>query len=252
MPGMADEPVPQDLPPPKPAAESLGWGPVVATLIVANMAMFVVEIATGADPLKPSIQSLLDLGADFAPLTLHDQPWRLFTSMFLHFGVLHLAMNMLCLYQGRVVEKQYGHAGFAAIYLVSGLAGSIASMARSSNVVSAGASGAVFGVFGAFGAFILMRRDRLNPEFVAKTTRSLGTFVGINFAYGVMTPGIDMTAHVGGLIGGFASGVLLLAGKQADAQRIKRAIAGAVGGGAVVAGLLLPLMSRTTDYSDLN
>src|SRR5262249_10946295 len=93
---------------------------------------------------------------------------------------------------------------------------------------------------------------RLNPEFVAKTTRSLGTFVGINFAYGVMTPGIDMTAHVGGLIGGFASGVLLLAGKQADAQRIKRAIAVAVGGVAIVAGLLFALMSRTTYYSILN
>jgi rhomboid protease GluP len=219
--------------PPQSAFTKLGIPPVVLVLILANVAMFCVEVALGADVMSPTAPKMITLGADFAPLTLHGEPWRLVSSMFLHFGIIHLAMNMLCLYQGRVVEHAYGPAGFAALYLVAGLAGSVASMARSSHVVSAGASGAVFGVFGAFGAFLWMRRDRLDPTMAQKSARSLGSFVAINFFYGMTTAGIDMTAHIGGLLGGFASGVALLAGR--DAPRGTRAI------GVAVAGVVLAI-----------
>src|SRR5882672_4329407 len=113
--------------------------------------MFVIEIATGADAISPTPQQVLAVGADYGPLTLNGEPWRLVSSMFLHFGILHIGMNMLCLWSGRIVELLYGRLGFVAIYLVAGLAGGVASLARSSAVISAGASGAVFGVFGAFG-----------------------------------------------------------------------------------------------------
>ncbi len=228
------------------------WDPVVLVLIVANLAMFVVELASGVDPFKPEVDKVIQLGANFPPLTLHGEPWRLFTSMFLHYGIIHIAMNMLCLYQGRIVERLYGHIGFAAIYLVAGLAGSIASVLRATNSASAGASGAVFGVFGAFGAFIVLRRDRMNPEAVQKITRSLGSFFIINFAYGALTPGIDMSAHVGGLIGGFASGAALLAGQRADAQRVWRAIAVLVGGVALSVVAVFALQSRTSYVSVLD
>jgi len=225
----------------------MAWGPVVATLIVANLAMFAVELASGIDPFKPQVDKVVQLGANYAPLTLHGEWWRLFTSMFLHYGIIHIAMNMLCLYQGRVVERLYGSIGFGAIYLVAGLAGSIASVVRQTNAASAGASGAVFGVFGAFGAFILLRRERMNPEAVQKITRSLGSFFIINFAYGALTPGIDMSAHVGGLIGGFASGAALLYGKNADRRRVVRSIAVLIAGTALAIGTVFALPDKSLD-----
>jgi rhomboid protease GluP len=201
---------------------------VTYALIAANVAAFAYEFASGAQAGSPTPQQMIDLGGDFAPLTLDGQWWRVVTSMFLHYGIWHIAMNMICLYQGRIVEIVYGRAGFAALYLAAGLAGSIASLARASNVVSAGASGAVFGVFGAFGAYLLLRRDRLDPVAVKRTAGSLALFIGINMVIGITTPGIDMSAHIGGLIAGFVAGVALLAGARPDARSIVRAIAVAV------------------------
>jgi rhomboid protease GluP len=249
---MADESPPQDPPPPRSESKLVAWGPVVATLIVANLAMFGVELASGIDPFKPQVQKVIDLGANYAPLTLHGEWWRLFSSMFLHYGIIHIAMNMLCLYQGRIVERLYGSVGFAAIYLVAGLCGSVASLARMSNAASAGASGAVFGVFGAFGAFIWLRRDRMNPEAVHKIARSLGSFVGINFIIGVTTPGIDVSAHIGGLIGGFASGAALLYGKNADRQRVLRVIAVLIAGAAVTVAAVFAIPDKSLDTRYMN
>lgn len=212
--------------------------PVVLALIAINVAMFVVEIVHGADAIQPTPQQLLDIGANYGPLTLGGEYWRLGAAMFLHFGILHIGMNMLCLWSGRIVEHLYGSFAFACMYLAAGLLGGVASLARSSAVVSAGASGAVFGVFGAFGAFIVMRRTKLNPEAVRSTGRSLLSFVGLNLIIGFTVPGIDITAHVGGLIGGFLVGVVLLAGDSSERQRNVRAIVSLV----VAAGLSLGAM----------
>jgi rhomboid protease GluP len=231
-------------PDPSATKERLSSYPVVLVLIVANLAMFAVELASGVDPFNPQREMVVALGANHAPLTLHGQWWRLFSSMFLHYGVIHIAMNMLCLYQGRIVERLYGSVGFAVIYLVAGIVGSIASVARAA-APSAGASGAVFGVFGAFAAFVWLRRDRMNPEAVHQIARSLGSFFMINFAIGAVIPGIDLTAHFGGLIGGFASGAALLAGKRADGQRVLRAIAVLVGGTALAAAVVVAIPDRS-------
>jgi rhomboid protease GluP len=213
---------------------------ITYALIAMNVAMFLVEIASGFDPVAPSAQRMIELGGDFAPLTLGEhQWWRLVSSMFLHYGLVHIGMNMVILFQGRIVEMIYGRAAFAALYLASGLLGSIASLTGSSNVVAAGASGAVFGVFGAFGAYLVMRRGQLDPRFVAIQARSLGTFVAINFAYSLATTGTDTRAHLGGLVAGFVAGAALLVGTRT--QKVSAARAAAVGAAAVlatVAGLL--------------
>src|SRR5207244_2818682 len=133
--------------------------------------------------------------------------------MFLHYGVIHIAMNMICLYQGRSTEGLYGHLGFVAIYVVSGLLGGIGSLAHASNTVSAGASGAVFGVFGGFGAFLLLRRQSIDPAVWQRTASRLGTFIAINLVIGLQASGIDITAHIVGLVTGFAVGAALLVGK---------------------------------------
>jgi rhomboid protease GluP len=198
---------------------------VTYALIAANIAAFAYEFAAGANQGSPTPQQMIDFGGDFAPLTLDGEWWRIVTSMFLHYGILHIAMNMICLYQGRIVEIVYGRAGFAALYLAAGLVGGIASLAHAAHAVSAGASGAVFGVFGAFGAFLLLRRDRLDPVAVKRTATSLAMFIGINMVIGLSTPGIDVSDHIGGLIAGFLAGLGLLAGAKTEKLRWLRAVA---------------------------
>ncbi|MEO7731766.1 MAG: rhomboid family intramembrane serine protease, partial [Kofleriaceae bacterium] len=186
---------------------------VLYGLIAANVVMFGVELVSGADLLSPSPKSMLALGASFAPLTLQGEPWRLGSSMFLHFGLVHLALNMLCLYQARAVEGLFGHVGFLVIYLLAGLGGGIASLlAHSTNVVSAGASGAVFGVYGAFGAKLVMHRAQIDPEAWQSTVRSLGSFLLLNAIIGLSMAGISVSAHFGGLVVGAGLGAALLAG----------------------------------------
>ena len=194
-------------------------------LIAANVVMFAIEVAAGADLVQPDAQKVLELGGNFAPLTLGGQWWRLGSSMFLHFGVLHLAMNMLVLYQGRIVELLYGRIRFAALYVAAGLLGGVASLLRGHLAVAAGASGAVFGVFGAFGAFLLVRRDRIDPDAAKATARSLAMFVVLNLAVGLGIKGIDLSAHIGGLLGGFLGGIAVLYGERAARHATVRALA---------------------------
>jgi rhomboid protease GluP len=176
--------------------------------------------------------------------------------MFLHYGVIHIGMNMIVLYQGRIVETVYGRAGFAALYLAAGLVGGIASLAHSANTVSAGASGAVFGVFGAFGAFLLLRRDRLDPIAVKRNLQSLAFFIALNLYIGGTTPGIDLSAHIGGLVAGALAGFALLVGARADSRRGLRAAIVAAVAIAVTAAALVALpkpasLVRQHDLDDL-
>ncbi len=207
-------------------------------LIALNVAMFAVEIASGADALQPTPQQILRVGGDFAPLTLHGEWWRVGVSMFLHYGVLHIGMNMLCLWLARDVEVAYGRLAFLAIYLVSGLLGGVGSVVHNANAVGAGASGAVFGVFGAMGAFLLLRRGSLDPAYWNRKASWLGRFILINLVYGFSQTNVDLTAHLVGLLVGFGVGAALLAGKSADAQRTRRSLAALVGGVALTIGSL--------------
>jgi membrane associated rhomboid family serine protease len=196
-----------------PEGRSQPW--VLYALIAANVAMFGVELASGIDPISPDVQGMVDLGASYAPLTLGGEWWRLGSSMFLHFGIVHLAMNMLCLHQARAVERLFGRLGFLAIYLLAGLGGGIAVLLVSGNVVSAGASGAVFGVYGAFGAKLVLHRSQFAPDSWRNTMRRLGTFLGLNAVIGVSVSSISLSAHIGGLIVGVAVAAALLAGTRA-------------------------------------
>src|SRR5512140_2752176 len=198
---------------------------ITYALIAANVAMFVFEIANGADALAPTPQQIIDLGGSYPPLTLHGEWWRLGSSMFLHFGIVHIGLNMVCLYQARVVEQLFGRIGFLAIYLLAGLGGGIASLlAGTGNAVTAGASGAVFGIYGAFGAFLVLRRSQMQTDAWQRTARSLGTFLALNLMIGLTAKGISLSAHIGGAIAGFGAGAALLVGARAAQQRILRTL----------------------------
>ncbi len=119
--------------------------------------------------------------------------YRLLTSMFLHFGVVHLLMNMWALWVvGRILEGVLGPIRFLALYLVAGLGGSLAVYLFNPLGLTAGASGAVFGLFAAL--FIVLRR-------LKRDTSSIVPLLVINIIISFV-PGISLAGHFGGLITG--------------------------------------------------
>ncbi|MDD6056959.1 MAG: rhomboid family intramembrane serine protease [Clostridiales bacterium] len=136
--------------------------------------------------------------------------WRIFTSGFLHFGIEHLANNMLILCcVGSRLEKGIGHLRMLLVYLLSELGGASLSyfmMLRTGNyAVSAGASGAVFGVIGGLLWAVIVHRGRL----AGLTTRGMLFMIALSLYLGFTAVGVDNWAHIGGMLTGFAAAVLL-------------------------------------------
>ena len=147
-------------------------------------------------------EQLLVFGAKVNVLIAHGQYWRLLTAMFLHVGLLHLLFNSYALYiYGPVVERLFGKAKFALIYLMSGLMGSLFSYLFSDNS-AAGASGAIFGLLGS----LLYFRQRNREVFHRVFGTGLMMVIGINLFFGMVQPGIDNWGHIGGLTGGYLLG----------------------------------------------
>lgn len=143
--------------------------------------------------------TLLVFGANVDTLTKNGDYYRLFTSMFLHIGILHLLCNMYSLYIiGKEVENVFGKVKYLIIYLLSGIAGSILSLAFNHNTICAGASGAIFGLLGALLYFGYYYRTYLG----ATLTRSILPVIVLNLIIGFTSSGIDNAAHIGGLVGG--------------------------------------------------
>lgn len=179
--------------------------------IVLNVLAFALTLLAGADPTQGSAQVMLNLGANYPPLTLRGEPWRLFTAMFLHWGWPHLLMNMVALWSGgRIVETWYGAWRYTLLYLGSGLAAGLVSSWWHPEALGAGASGAVFGVFGALFAVTMLASNKRSSTHSASAQNfrsSLWSFISYNVLFGLIFPQIDMAAHVGGFISG---GVLAL------------------------------------------
>ncbi|SHG59893.1 rhomboid family intramembrane serine protease [Pedobacter caeni] len=181
---------------------------VTPVLMYLNILIFIIMALSGVNIFDPTSDSLIDWGANFTPLTLGGQPWRLLTNCFLHIGILHLLMNMYALvYIGLLLEPHLGKLRFIAAYLLAGITASVASVWWNDLTISAGASGAIFGMYGVFLAM-------LTTNLIEKTERkallvSIGVFVAFNLVNG-MKGGIDNAAHIGGLIGGLIIGYAFL------------------------------------------
>ncbi len=201
--------------------------PLVTQLIaLACFAVYVAMCATGVSPLAPTSTQLVAWGANYGPAAVIDgQFWRFFTSMFLHIGLFHILMNMFCLAtSGPLVERFLGHFGFAALYMLSGIGGSIASLWAHPMYVSAGASGAIFGIFGGLLGFLLLRHRDV-PSAVLKPMRvGAIAFVGYNTLFSLSIPGIDMAAHLGGLASGFVCGLLMALVSPVPAHEARRLV----------------------------
>jgi rhomboid protease GluP len=183
---------------------------VTMTLIGLNVLVYVAMVVTGISPVSPTAENLIPWGANYGPLTLGGQWWRLFTACFLHFGIIHIGFNMYVLYQvGMYTEVIYGKAKYLLIYLLAGVMGNVLSVAVHPDSVGAGASGAIFGVYGAFLGFLLIRRRMIQKAAMAQMVRSAGVFLGINLVYGLSSGSTDLSAHIGGLVVGFLLGCYL-------------------------------------------
>jgi len=186
-------------------------GGVSATkaLLVAIAIPFVIEVILGGPQalFNPSAEILFDMGA-MQPIAVADgQFWRLFTAMFLHAGVLHVALNAYFFWLfGRMVESSFGRTWMVLIYVVAGFLASVASYAFGPvTTLAVGASGAISGVFGAFIAYNYRRRQH---AMNAANLRLALTVIVLNAVIAIGYSSIDWRAHVGGLVAGFALGYL--------------------------------------------
>ncbi len=183
---------------------------VTQAIFGINVAVFVGMLLGGASLMSPSGASALAWGGNYAPLTLNGEWWRLLTSCFVHFGIIHIAFNMWCLWSlGELAERLYGHYTFACIYLLCGISGSLGSLWwHRMPVLSAGASGAIFGLAGAVIASIKLG-EFSSGVLTQATMRSLIAFVGYNVVFGAISGGTDNACHFGGLAAGLVLGALI-------------------------------------------
>ena len=203
--------------------------PISATtlLIVANVGWFLFMWRHGVDPRDPDPAGLVRYGAIERTLVRHGEWWRLASAMFVHVGFVHILVNMISLTQvGPLVERLFGRGPYLALYLLTGLCASVASVAAHKGGVSAGASGAIFGIVGGLVAFLVrVGRHVFEPGAVGRLLRNLVFVIGINLAIGFTVPMIDNAAHLGGLVAGLAIGAALAGSATPDSlsNRYRRA-----------------------------
>lgn len=177
-------------------------------MVTVNIVVFVVMEIMGS---TTDTMFMLHHGAMYVPLVLeYGEYYRLFTSMFLHFGVQHLLYNMLLLiFVGDMLEKITGKARYLIIYLVGGVLGNLLSLAvavgTGDYAVSAGASGAIFAVLGALFCLVLRNRERINPEFAKR----FAVMAVLSLIQGFTQAGTDNMAHLGGFVGGIVLCLIL-------------------------------------------
>ena len=194
------------------------WAWVTSSLIGINCLVFLAMLASGADPWHSSTGIPLAWGANFGPATQDGEWWRLGSAMFLHFGVVHLALNMWALWDGgQLVERMFGPFRFAVIYLLSGVTGNLLSLVNHhGQAVSGGASGAIFGVYGALLVCLWRERRLLHPAEFRWLFWGASGFSVVTIVFGLMIPGIDNAAHIGGFLTGLLSGFGLAHALEAD------------------------------------
>jgi membrane associated rhomboid family serine protease len=194
---------------------------ITPIIVILNVALYLAMAIATKKPGAFNLQELLAWGANFGPLTVNGQWWRLFTALFVHFSALHLLVNMWALWNvGCLSERLFGRGTYLFLYIVTGLLASLTSIAWDPSLASVGASGAIFGIFGTFLAFLSRQRRQIPPAILRKHWMSTAAFVLFNLINGAIQPGIDNAAHVGGLLAGFALGFILA--RPLDREQRKR------------------------------
>lgn len=185
--------------------------PATWLLIIANLLVFAAMLGQGAGLRHTDNAVQLAWGANFGPATQDGQWWRLGSAMFLHFGIVHLLLNMWALWDiGRLLEQVYGRWRFVLLYLGSGVIGNLLSLVIQGNdAVSGGASGAIFGLYGALVLFLWRERAQVERGEFRWMFGAATIFIVLALVMGQVIAGIDNSAHIGGLISGALLGVAL-------------------------------------------
>ncbi|MBA3956144.1 MAG: rhomboid family intramembrane serine protease [Acidimicrobiia bacterium] len=209
--------------------QSLVAKPVVTmALIAVSVALFVPSLG-GGNLLGGGSLALTETLALHGPAVAVGEWWRLVTSGFLHYGLIHVGFNMLILFQlGTMLEPTLGRVRFFSLYLAALLGGAFGALLLDPNAFTAGASGAVYGLMGA--AFLGMRRRGVNPM-----QSGIGGLLVINLLLTFVIPGISVGGHLGGLAAGAAAGTVLFATEGSDAGRRALGLAGCIAIAAVAA-----------------
>jgi rhomboid protease GluP len=220
-------------------------------IIGINALVFFAMAASGISLFEPTGIDIIKWGANYAPLTLSGDWWRLISCVFVHIGIIHILFNMYALYMvGVYLEPMLGKTKYIAAYLCTGVFASLASVWwHTEPVPSAGASGAIFGMYG---VFLALLSTRLIPSQVRnKLLQSIGIFVGYNLIYG-MKAGVDNSAHIGGLISGLLIGYVYYFTRPKENEDKKRPAVVLVIAAITIAAAYLYLQENKTGELERN
>lgn len=184
------------------------------SLIAVNCGVYIGELAITSPRLAfDAVFAAPWQGSQGMAVWLDHKWWLPLVAMFTH-GIfcLHIIANMWALWNvGQFTERLFGRAFTLFAYLLTGLAGAYMSMLAHPTVTSVGASGAIFGLFGMICGFALRARQLIQPEAYERLRSGILLSLGLNVALSVAVPGIDVAAHLGGLLVGTAVGLLATA-----------------------------------------
>ena len=184
--------------------------PVVLTLIILNIAIFILEVFAGGSTNEVTLHRLGEL--DTRLVIYRHEYWRLIAALFLHYGPIHIFFNLFALLLlGPPLERQIGPVYFAACYLVSGLGSSLAVVCLTRLRLLApfelvGASGCIMGVVGTWAGFLLRHR---HLPLARQRLRNIFIIILMQLAFDLVTPQVSMSAHLGGLVTGFLLGLVV-------------------------------------------
>ena len=187
--------------------------PVNTAMVIINILVFAVMSFAGS---TEDVDFMLAHGAMFVPAIVEKgEIYRFFTCMFLHFGFMHLAGNMVVLmFLGDNVERAVGKIKFTVIYVLGGLFGSVGSflyaLVYNQGIISAGASGAIFAIIGALLWLVIRNKGRLEEM----TTLRMCVLIAYALYNGITSEHVDMAAHLFGLVGGFLAAIVLYRKKE--------------------------------------
>jgi membrane associated rhomboid family serine protease len=213
-----------------------GGDPILTyTLIGVNVLAYIGTVVSGSSATGSvgGTKSLLYDAALNGPLVAHGDWWRVITSGFMHYGLLHLLFNMYALYiLGTMLEPAIGRIRFALIYFISLIAGAVGALIVTPDAFTAGASGAIFGLLGA--AVVIMRNRGVNP-----LESGIVVWLGLNLLITFTISNISIGGHIGGLIGGTIAASLLV--ELEDRFRMPRWAPELIGGVLAVATYALAI-----------
>jgi rhomboid protease GluP len=230
------------------------WSSVTNLIVGANIAVFIVMGLLGAGWLETeNLLPYIRYGANNGAATTDGEWWRLVTSMFMHYGLIHLLLNMWALFQaGHLVEKLLGRRAYTLMYFGSGIVSGLATLAWNGDQKwSAGASGAVFGVYGALLGYMLREKHALPAKIYRPLSKSTLTFAAYNLVYGSINPRIDNAAHIGGALGGAVIATTWQRGFTYE-HRTQRTVIAACIAVVLAAGATVYVRNRTDPYLYMN